>query len=73
MLSDSARAKQRHLRRLVICEPRLDAAGAIVYDDGSVRTKRGDRRAVPNKEAREGEKEGERQKQDVVVVSVIST
>jgi flagellar biosynthesis GTPase FlhF len=30
-------------------------------------------RTVPNKEAREGEKEGERQKQDIVVVNVIST
>jgi hypothetical protein len=35
--------------------------------------KEGTWRAVPNKEAREGEKEGERQKQDIVVVSVIST
>jgi hypothetical protein len=72
LLSDSARAKQRHLRRLVICEPRLDAAGAIVYDDGSVRTKRGHMEGGPE-QGGEGEKEGERQKQDVVVVSVIFT
>jgi hypothetical protein len=56
-LSDSVRAKQRHLRRLVICEPRLDAAGAIVYDDGSVRTKRGHMEGGPE-QGGEGGREG---------------
>ena len=51
------RAKQRHLRRLVICEPRLDAAGAIVYDDGSVRTKRGHMEGGPE-QGGEGGREG---------------